>query len=113
MQYKQGEERHQMFIFSLESAIAADSFVLVVDVFVDSIDLKSFEFANYECLDEGCPPYPPKALLKLYLYGYRHGISTSRKLEKECRRNIEVMWLLKFLKPDHNTIANLMRALRR
>jgi transposase len=68
-------------MFSLESAIAADSFVRVVDVFVDSIDLKSFGFANVECHDEGCPPYPPSALVKLYLYGYRHGISTTRKVQ--------------------------------
>ena len=80
MQHKQGEERNQMFMFSLESAIAADSFVRVVDVFVHSIYLKSFGFANVECHEDGCPPYPPSALLKLYLYGYWHWISTIRKV---------------------------------
>ncbi len=98
-----------MFMFSLESAIAADSFVRVVDVFVDSIDLKSFGFANVECHDEGCPPYPPSALLKLYLYGYRHGISTTRKLEREAQTNIEAMWLVSGLRPKYKTIANFRK----
>jgi transposase len=109
MLHKQGEERNQMFLFSLESAIAADSFVRVVDVFVDSIDLKSFGFAHVECHDEGCPPYPPSALMKLYLYGYRYGIHTSRKLEREARTNIETMWLLSGLRPKYKTIANFRK----
>lgn len=109
MHHKQGEERNQMFMFSLESAIAADSFVRVVDVFVDSIDLKSFGFAHVECHDEGCPPYPPSALMKLYLYGYRHGINTSRKLEREAKTNIEAMWLLSGLRPKYKTIANFRK----
>jgi transposase len=98
-----------MFMFSLESAIAVDSFVRVVDVFVDSIDLKSFGFAHVECHDEGCPPYPPSALMKLYLYGYRHGIDTSRKLEREAQTNIEAMWLLSGLRPKYKTIANFRK----
>lgn len=69
MQHKQGEERNQMFMFSLESAIATDSFVRVVDAFVDAIDMKSFGFDHVDCNDEGCPPYPPAVLMKLYLYG--------------------------------------------
>ena len=109
MHHKQGEERNQMFMFSLESAIAANSFVRVVDVFVDSIDLKSFGFAHVECHDEGCPPYPPSALMKLYLYGYRHGIQTTRKLEREAQTNIEAMWLLSGLRPKYKTIANFRK----
>jgi transposase len=109
MQHKQGEERNQMFMFSLESAIAADSFVRVVDVFVDSIDLKSFGFEHVECHDEGCPPYHPSALMKLYLYGYRYGIRTTRKLEREAQTNIEAMWLLSGLRPKYKTIANFRK----
>lgn len=67
MQHKQGEDRNQIMMLSLESAIAPDAFVRVVDAFVDTIDLKSFGFAHVECRDEGCPPYPPTALMKLYL----------------------------------------------
>lgn len=98
-----------MFMFSLESAIAADSFVRVVDVFVDSIDLKSFGVAHVECHDEGCPPYPPSALLKLYLYGYRYGIRSTRKLEREAQTNIEAMWLVSGLRPKYKTIANFRK----
>jgi transposase len=109
MQHKQGEDRTQMFMFSLESAIAVDSFVRVVDAFVDAIDLKSFGFAHVECQDEGCPPYPPAALMKLYLYGYRYGINTSRKLEREAQTNIEAMWLLSGLRPKYKTIADFRK----
>jgi transposase len=106
MQHIQGEDRDQMFMFSLESAIASDSFVRVVDAFVDAIDLKSFGFAHVECEEEGRPPYPPSALLKLYLYGYRYGIRTTRKLEREAQTNFEAMWLLSGLRPKYKTIAD-------
>lgn len=109
MQHKQGEDRNQMFMFSLESAISSDSFVRVVDAFVDVIDLKSFGFAHVECEEEGRPPYPPSALLKLYLYGYRHGIRTTRKLEREARTNFEAMWLLSGLRPRYKTIADFRK----
>src|SRR4030043_2393688 len=109
MQHKQGENRNQMFMFSLESAIAPDSFVRVVDAFVDAIDLKSFEFAHVECEEEGRPPYPPSAILKLYLYGYRYGIRTTRKLEREAQTNFEAMWLLSGLHPKYRTIADFRK----
>lgn len=109
MQHKQGEERNQVFMFSLGSAIAPDSFVRVVDAFVDTIDLKSFGFAHVECKEEGCPPYPPAALMKLYLYGYRYGIRTTRKLEREAKTNIEAMWLLSGLHPKYKTIADFRK----
>jgi len=109
MQHIQGEDRNQMFMFSLESAIASDSFVRVVDAFVDAIDLKSFGFAHVECEEEGRPPYPPSALLKLYLYGYRYGIRTTRKLEREAQTNFEAMWLLSGLRPKYKTIADFRK----
>jgi transposase len=109
MQHKQGENREQMFMFSLESAIAADSFVRVVDAFVEAIDLKSFGFAHVECKEEGRPPYPPAILMKLYLYGYRYGINTARKLEREAQTNLEAMWLLSGLHPKYKTIADFRK----
>jgi transposase len=109
MQHKQGEDRNQMFMFSLESAMAPDAFVRVVDAFVDVIDLKSFGFSHVDCEEEGRPPYPPSALLKLYLYGYRYGIRTSRKLAREARTNIEAMWLLSGLRPKYKTIADFRK----
>jgi len=109
MQHIQGEDRNQLFMFSLESTIPSDAFVRVVDAFVDTIDLKSFGFAHVECEEEGRPPYPPSALLKLYLYGYRYGIRTTRKLEREAQTNFEAMWLLSGLKPKYKTIADFRK----
>ena len=75
MNQKQRTDRNQMTMFCLESSIAPDSFVRVVDAFVDVIDLKSFGFAHVEYQEEGRPPYHPSVLMmKLYLYGYQYGI---------------------------------------
>jgi transposase len=109
MNHKQGSDRNQMFMFSLESSIASDSFARVVDAFVDSIDLKSFGFSHVECHEEGRPPYHPSVLMKLYLYGYHHGIRTSRKLEREAQTNFECMWLLTGLRPRYKTIADFRK----
>jgi len=109
MEHKQGSDRNQLIMFSLESAIAKDSFVRVVDAFVDSIDLKSFGFAHVECKEEGRPPYHPAILLKLYLYGYHYGIRTTRKLEREAQTNMECMWLLMGLRPKYKTIADFRK----
>ena len=109
MQHKQGENRDQMFMFSLESAIETNSFVRIVDAFVDAIDLKSFGFAHVQCQEEGRPPYHPSVLLKLYLYGYHFGIRTTRKLEREARTNMECWWLLKGLRPKYKTIADFRK----
>lgn len=109
MDHKQGTDRNQIFMFCLESAIASDSFVRVVDAFVDAIDLKSFGFSHVDCQEEGRPPYHPSALLKLYLYGYRYGIRTSRKLEREAQTNMEAMWLLAGLRPKYKTIADFRK----
>ena len=104
MRHKQGEDRNQMFMFSLESAIASDSFVRVVDAFVDATDLKSFGFSHVDCEEEGRPPYHPSVLLKLYLYGYRHGIRTSRKLEREAQTNFNDKKLKRHLDYIENQI---------
>ena len=109
MDHKQGTDRNQMFMFCLESSIANDAFVRVVDAFVDAIDLKSFGFSHVDCQEEGRPPYHPSVLLKLYLYGYRYGIRTSRKLEREAHTNIEAMWLLEGLRPKYKTIADFRK----
>ena len=109
MDHKQGTNRNQMTMFCLESSIAPEAFVRVVDTFVDVIDLKSFGFAHVECPDEGRPPYHPSVLLKLYLYGYRYGIRTSRKLEREAQTNLEAIWLLSGLRPKYKTIADFRK----
>lgn len=105
MQHIQGEERNQLQIFCLEQVIEADSFVRVIDFFVDSIDLASFGFKHVTFKEEGRPPYHPAVLLKLYFYGYRYGIRSSRKLEREAKLNLEVRWLLCEQTPSARTIC--------
>lgn len=110
MHYIQGKNREQSILFphSLDQIISADNEVRIIDLFAESINLADFKFVTKTTL-EGRPAYNPKDLLKLFVYGYLNSIRSSRVLEKECRRNIEVMWLMKQLAPDHNTIANFRR----
>jgi len=110
MQYILGTDRTQAVLFpqSLDEIIDEDNEVRIIDLFVESIDLTEFKF-HLKCSAEGRPPYHPKDLLKLYVYGYLNSIRSSRALEKECKRNIELMWLLQQLVPDHNTISNFRR----
>src|SRR4030042_1765730 len=109
MDHKQGSNRNQVIMFSLESAIPKDSLLRVVDAFVDATDLKSFGFAHVQCKEEGRPPYHPSVLLKLYLYGYHYGIRTTRKLQREAQTNTECMWLLTGLRPKYKTIADFRK----
>lgn len=110
MQYIKGTDRTQAVLFpqSLDEIIEPDNEVRIVDLFVESIDLAQFSF-HVKSSTEGRPPYHPKDLLKLYVYGYLNSVRSSRALEKECKRNIELMWLLHQLVPDHNTISNFRK----
>ena len=109
MQHIQGEDRNQMFMISLESTISPGSFVRVIDAFVDAIDLKSFGFKHVESNEEGRPAYHPSVLLKLYIYGYKYGLRSSRQLEREARLNMEAMWLLSGVHPGYHTIADFRK----
>lgn len=110
MQYIQGNIRNQAVLFPkcLDELVDQDNEVRIIDLFVESIKLEDFKFI-IKHNTEGRPSYDPKDLLKLYIYGYLNSMRSSRVLEKECYRNIEVMWLLKDLAPDHNTISNFRR----
>jgi transposase len=110
MKYINGENRNQISIFpiSLEISISVDNEVRIIDLFVDSLNLAEMGFKT-RFVENGRPAYHPKDLLKLYIYGYLNRVRSSRELEKESKRNIEVMWLLKKLSPDHNTISNFRR----
>ena len=110
MQFIQGKNRTQSFLFpqSLDQIIEAENEVRIIDLFVESINLTDFHFV-IKTSKEGRPAYHPKDLLKLFVYGYLNHIRSSRQLEKECKRNIELLWLMKELSPDHNTIANFRR----
>ena len=110
MKFIQGIPRHQAVLFAtcLDDAIEADNEVRLIDVFVDSLKLEEFGF-TLDQVENGRPAYHPATLLKLFIYGYLNRMRSSRQLEKECKRNIEVMWLMNSLQPDHNTIANFRK----
>ena len=110
MRFIQGQNRTQTHLFpiSLDESIDEDNEVRLIDIFVNSLDLSDFGF-KVDFDENGRPAYHPGDLLKLYIYGYLNRNRSSRCLEKECHRNIEVIWLLKNLKPDHNTISNFRR----
>ncbi|MEP5339715.1 MAG: IS1182 family transposase [Algibacter sp.] len=110
MKFILGKDRKQTCLFpvSLENSIESDNSVRSIDQFVDSLNLAELGFRS-DFIENGPPAYNPSVLLKLYIYGYMNRIRSSRQLEKECRRNIEVMWLLESLSPDHNTISNFRK----
>lgn len=110
MKFIQGHNRNQITLFpvSLDQSIDPDNEVRLIDLFVDSLSLKDYGFRT-DFPENGPPAYHPSDLLKLFIYGYLNKVRSSRDLEKECKRNIEVMWLMKGLRPDHNTIANFRR----
>ncbi len=111
MAFIQGEERNQGTLFpaTLEELIPEEHVCRVIEAFVGRLDMEALGFMRAEAADTGRPGYDPRDLLKLYLYGYLHQVRSSRRLEAECRRNIEVMWLLGRLVPDHKSIAEFRR----
>ena len=109
MQHIQGISRNQLQIVSLEDKITLDNSVRFIDAFVSVIDLIKIGFEPKILKSEGRPSYQSEVFLKLYLYGYLNGIRSSRKLEKECFRNIEVQWLLEDIRPNYHSIADFRK----
>jgi transposase len=109
--YIQGEERSQVTLLPecLDDYIAEYNTVRVVDVFVDELDLAALGFEGVAPAITGRPSYHPSVLLKLYIYGYLNRIQSSRRLERECQRNVELMWLTGRLAPDFKTIADFRK----
>jgi len=109
--YKEGAVRNQvsMELMDFESMIEEKNPVRAVDTIVDRMDMRELGYAYGETKETGRKPYNPSDMLKLYLYGYFNGIRSSRKLERECSRNIELMWLINSLKPDFKTIADFRK----
>jgi transposase len=107
----EGADRSQISLFPerLEDWICADNPVRIVDVFVDALDLNDLGFDRITSANTGRPGYHPSVLLKLFIYGYLNRIPSSRRLEREANRNVEVMWLMGRLAPDHKTIADFRR----
>ena len=109
MNFITGTSRHQTYFATLDDQVANDNSVRLIDAFVDKLQLHKLGFSNTAHKSEGRPPYEPAVLLKLYLYGYLNKIRSSRKLERECSRNIELQWLLKQLQPNYHTIADFRK----
>jgi transposase len=109
--FVEGENRAQSTLFpeSLDDYIAEDNPVRVVDVFVDELDLQALDFDGAEPEATGRPGYHPATLLKIYIYGYLNRIQSSRRLERETQRNVELIWLTGRLSPDFKTIADFRK----
>ena len=107
----QGNNRNQGTLFPeyLEDYVSENNPVRVVDAFVEQLDLGKLGFNRAEPAITGRPSYHPSVLLKLYIYGYLNRIQSSRRLERETQRNVELMWLLDRLTPDFKTIANFRK----
>jgi transposase len=107
----EGEDRGQGTLLPelLDDYVAEDNPVRVVDVFVEELDLAGLGFKRVRPAKTGRPAYRPAVLLKLYIYGYLNRIQSSRRLEREAQRNVELMWLTQRLAPDFKTIANFRK----
>ncbi|MBW7943002.1 MAG: transposase, partial [Candidatus Kuenenia stuttgartiensis] len=108
MKFILGKDRNQISFFCLEEQIEQNNEIRFIELFVNSINLAEAGF-KLDFIENGRPAYHPADLLKLFLYGYLNRIRSSRQMEKECKRNLELMWLMHGLVPDHNTIANFRK----
>jgi Transposase and inactivated derivatives len=106
-----GPHRDQTVLFpnTIDQYVDKENTVRFIDAFLDSLNMEKLGFKHSIPADTGRPSYNPSDMLKLYIYGYLNQVRSSRKLEKECHRNIEVMWLMKKLAPDHKTIAEFRK----
>ena len=111
MSYIEGEDRNQTLLFPevLENYISEENAVRFIDVFIEGLDLVGMEFQKAIPKETGRPPYHPADLLRLYVYGYLNRVRSSRQLEREAGRNVELMWLIRKLRPDFKTIADFRR----
>lgn len=111
MKHLTGLERSQTLLFPerLEDYVTPENPVRFLDAFIAQQDLAALGFAKARCAETGRPPYAPAMLLKLYLYGYLHRLRSSRRLEAECQRNVELIWLTGKLTPDFKTIADFRK----
>jgi transposase len=106
-----GFSRHQVVLLPdrVDDYVDEENPVRFIDAFVDHLNLGELGFRHAEPEDTGRPPYDPRDLLKLHIYGYLNQVRSSRRMEKECKRNVEAMWLMGRLTPDHKTIADFRK----
>src|SRR5437773_8910788 len=111
MNYVAGSDRTEALLLPevLDDYIAPENPVRFIDAFVGQLDLGKAGFTNAQLQETGRPPYDPGDLLRLYLYGYLNRVRSSRGLEREAARNLELIWLLRKLRPDFKTIADFRR----
>lgn len=111
MGYIKGVDRNQIILFPecMDDYIKENSPVRVIEEYAEQLDIVKLGFKKAICAETGRPPFNPRDMLKLYLYGYLNRVRSSRRLEDEAARNIEVIWLLKKLKPDFKTIAEFRK----
>jgi len=111
MKHLRGLPREQKLLLpeAVEDYVAPEAPVRFIDAFVSTLDLRALGFGKAMAAHTGRPPYDPGDLLRLYLYGYLNRLRSSRLLERECTRNLEVIWLLRMLKPDFKTLADFRR----
>src|SRR6202140_3252696 len=109
--FVEGEDRNQVTLLPecFDDYVVEDNPVRVIDVFIDELDLTGLGFEGVAPADTGRPAYHPAVLLKIYLYGYLNRLQSSRRLERETQRNIELMWLTGRLSPDFKTIADFRK----
>ena len=114
MGYVEGTNREQVILFPavMDDYVSAENPVRFMEAFVNGLEIGTLGFSKAEPEERGRPAYDPRDLLKLYIYGYVNEIRSSRKLERETTRNVELMWLLRGLTPDHKTIARFRQRMR-
>lgn len=115
MGYIEGASREQRILLpeALDEYIGEENAVRLIDAYVDGLEMEGLGFQQTVAKETGRPPYDPRDLLKLYIYGYLNRVRTSRMLERECGRNVELMWLMRKLRPDFKTIADFRKENRR
>lgn len=106
---KSHQDRNQLQMMSLDSAVAKSSIVRVIDVFVNLLDLKEIGFIIKGQIKNGAPAFHTADLLKLYYYGYSNRVRSSRRLQREAITNLEAIWLIKGCRPSYKTIANFRK----
>ncbi|MBB6450233.1 transposase [Geomicrobium halophilum] len=109
MPYTEGEDRHQIISCQIRCFVEEENPVRVIDTYVESLSLEELGFHMYSSTKAGQKPYRRGDLLTLYLYCYMNGIRSSRKMETETKRNIELMWLIGKLQPDHGILSVFMK----
>lgn len=102
-------DRNQVMVTTFDELIAPDSTARIINYFIDNVDLEEMGFKNTTPAAEGRPSFPPSNMAKMYLYGYRNGIRSSRKLAKACEVNIEVKWLMEGMTPDFRVISDFRK----